>query len=32
MSVTFVIVLVVSALFLGAMFTAAYNDDKTKGL
>ncbi|CDN45297.1 hypothetical protein [Paenibacillus humicus] len=32
MSVPFIVVLVVSLLFLTAMFTAAYNDDKTKGL
>ncbi len=29
---TFVLVLTVSLLFFASMFTAAYNDDKTKGL
>lgn len=32
MSITMIIVLSVFVLFLTAMFTAAYNDDKTKGL
>ena len=31
-SVAFWLVMVVIALLLGAIFTAAYNDDKTKGL
>ncbi|SDT23121.1 hypothetical protein SAMN05444162_3492 [Paenibacillaceae bacterium GAS479] len=32
MSVQFIVVTLVSLLFLTAMLTAAYNDDKTKGL
>ncbi len=32
MSVTFWIVIVVFLLFIVSMLTAAYNDDKTKGL
>ncbi len=32
MTVNFLIVLTVSALFLIAMCTASYNDDKTKGM
>lgn len=32
MTLNFLIVLVVSALFLLAIITSSYNDDKTKGL
>ncbi len=32
MSVTFWIIMLVFVLFLTAIFTAGYNDDKTKGL
>lgn len=32
MSVTFWLMMVTIAMFLTAMLTAAYNDDKTKGL
>ncbi|TYP71252.1 hypothetical protein BCM02_110202 [Paenibacillus methanolicus] len=32
MTIGFLIVLTVSVLFLTAMMTASYNDDKTKGL
>ncbi len=32
MSITFIIVMTVFVLFLTAMFTSSYNDDKTKGL
>jgi uncharacterized BrkB/YihY/UPF0761 family membrane protein len=32
MSMTFWIMITVFALFIGAILTAAYNDDKTKGL
>lgn len=31
-SLNFVIIMIVLALFLTAMFTASYNEDKTKGL
>ncbi len=32
MSTAFLLVIAVSVLMLGSIFTAAYNDDKTKGL
>lgn len=32
MSITFYLVMSVLLVFLGAIFTASYNDDKTKGL
>ena len=32
MTINFLIVLTVSVLFLVAMLTASYNDDKTKGM
>jgi uncharacterized BrkB/YihY/UPF0761 family membrane protein len=32
MSITFWIIMLVLVMFIGAILTAAYNDDKTKGL
>jgi len=32
MSTSFILVMTVTVLLLGSIFTAAYNDDKTKGL